>query len=106
MPSTFSCCPRSLTHPAGIIFLDQSQRVSRTELERRDARWRALRDRAHARAWAEDATLVGSLRSYGDSGSMHHRGVGGTGRAGGSRARPRRLTLAAFKKLMDALRSD
>ncbi|KAK0567633.1 hypothetical protein OC861_002588 [Tilletia horrida] len=100
MPSTtFACCPRSLTHPAGITFLDQSQRVSRVELERRDARWRALRERAYARAWAEDATLVGSMRSYGDSGSMHYR-------SRNSRARPRKLTLAAWKKILDALRND
>ncbi|KAK0530753.1 hypothetical protein OC834_002122 [Tilletia horrida] len=105
MPSTYlSCCPRSLTHPAGITFLDHRQRVSRVELEKRDARWRALRERAYARHWADDATLVGSMRSYGDSGSMHYR----SSRAGGinGRARPRRLTIAAWKKLLDALRNE
>lgn len=56
--------PRSLTHPAGITFLDPAHRVSREELDRRDARWRAMRERAYARAWSEEATLVGSVRRY------------------------------------------
>jgi hypothetical protein len=57
--------PRSLTHPGGAIFLDPAHRVSREELDRRDARWRALRDRAHVvRVWSDDATLVGSMQHY------------------------------------------
>ncbi|UZJ53112.1 hypothetical protein CBS101457_002432 [Exobasidium rhododendri] len=56
--------PRSLTHPGGLIFLDPAHRVSREELDRRDARWRALRDRAAVRVWSDDATLVGSMQQY------------------------------------------
>lgn len=56
--------PRSLTQPAGITFLDPAHRVSREELDRRDALWRAMRERAYARAWSEEATLVGSVRRY------------------------------------------
>lgn len=56
--------PRSLTTPGGAIFLDPAHRVSGEELNRRDARWRALRERAYARAWSDDATLVGSVHLY------------------------------------------
>jgi hypothetical protein len=56
--------PRSLTQPGGAVFLDPAHRVSREELDRRDARWRALRERAYARAWSDDATLVGSYQHY------------------------------------------
>lgn len=54
--------PHSLTRPIGITVLPPDQRVTTAELERRDAEWRALREAAYARAWAEDATLVGSSR--------------------------------------------
>ncbi|KAN0062572.1 hypothetical protein ACQY0O_005104 [Thecaphora frezii] len=50
--------PRSLRQPVGIVILHPSERVSRRELERYDAQWRASRDAEHARSWAEDATLV------------------------------------------------
>lgn len=66
--------PLSLTHPTGIHFLPPSQRVSPAELDKRDAQWRAIREAAYARAWSEDATLVGSCRSYGDDGRSVHRG--------------------------------
>lgn len=62
-PSTH-LMPRSLTHPGGAFFLDPAHRVTREELDRRDARWRALRERAYQRAWSDDATLVGSIRYY------------------------------------------
>jgi len=52
----------ALMQPVGIRILEPTQRVSREELDRRDARYRAFRERAYARAWAEDATLVGSVR--------------------------------------------
>lgn len=64
MHSRTSVMPRSLTHPGGVLFLDPSHRVSQEELDRRDARWRAMRERAYSRAWSEDATLVGSVRYY------------------------------------------
>lgn len=60
--------PKSLTQPTGIFFLAPQDRVSRAELDKADAQWRALREAAYARAWAEDATLVGSCRSIGDEG--------------------------------------
>jgi hypothetical protein len=56
--------PRSLMTPGGAVFLDPAHRVSSEELYRRDARWRALRERAYARAWSDDATLVGSVHLY------------------------------------------
>ncbi|KDN41864.1 hypothetical protein K437DRAFT_169086 [Tilletiaria anomala UBC 951] len=61
----------ALTRPVGVRILEPTQRVSREELDRRDARYRAYREKAHARAWADDATLVGSVRSYGDNGTLH-----------------------------------
>lgn len=56
--------PKSLMSPGGAFFLDPAHRVTRDELNRRDARWRALRERAYARAWSDDATLVGSVRYH------------------------------------------
>lgn len=75
--------PRSLTTPGGVRFLDPAHYVSQEELDRRDRRWRAMRERAYARhaaaaasvfsngssaasaSWADDtATLVGSVRYY------------------------------------------
>jgi hypothetical protein len=64
MAPSIKFMPRSLTQPGGAIFLDPAHRVSREELDRRDARWRALRERAYARAWSDDATLVGSVQQY------------------------------------------
>lgn len=62
--------PSSLTKPMGVFVLPPSHRVSLAELDRADAQWRALREAAYARAWAEDATLVGSSRSM-TGGSSH-----------------------------------
>ncbi|KIS67468.1 uncharacterized protein UMAG_04566 [Mycosarcoma maydis] len=52
---------RALRQPAGIVFLHPSERVSRSELDRRDRCYRAKREAEYARAWAEDATLVGTI---------------------------------------------
>ncbi|PWN54314.1 hypothetical protein IE53DRAFT_216204 [Violaceomyces palustris] len=81
--------PLALTQPAGIRFLHPDERVSRVELERRDARWRAKREAEHARSWAEDATLVGSVHSGGGGGG----GGGGRSRRGrGGRGAGRRFS--------------
>lgn len=45
----------------GIVFLHPSERVPRSELDRRDRCYRAKREAEYARAWAEDATLVGYI---------------------------------------------
>ncbi|ETS60195.1 hypothetical protein PaG_05736 [Moesziomyces aphidis] len=52
---------RALRQPAGIVFLHPSERVPRSELDRRDRCYRAKREAEYARAWAEDATLVGTI---------------------------------------------
>ncbi|EST08809.1 hypothetical protein PSEUBRA_001511 [Kalmanozyma brasiliensis GHG001] len=51
----------ALRQPAGIVFLHPSERVSRSELDRRDRCYRAAREAEYARSWAEDATLVGTV---------------------------------------------
>lgn len=53
--------PKALRQPAGIVFLHPSERVSRVELERRDKQYQAIRAAEYARAWSEDATLVGGI---------------------------------------------
>ena len=69
----------ALTRPVGIRILEPTQRVSREELDRRDARYRAIRERAHAKSWAEDATLVGSIRtSLSSLHAVNSNGGGGT----------------------------
>lgn len=55
--------PASLTHRVGVTFLPPDLRVTTAELERKDRQYRARREAAYARAWAEDATLVGSIRT-------------------------------------------
>lgn len=88
--------PRSLTQPGGAIFLDPAHRVSREELDRQDARWRALRERAYARAWSDDATLVGGLQHYAATAlrEFEDRTLGRNAGVGGSGGSNRRIMSA------------
>ncbi|SNX87073.1 uncharacterized protein MEPE_05783 [Melanopsichium pennsylvanicum] len=52
---------RAFRPNSGIVFLHPSERVPRSELDRRDRCYRAKREAEYARSWAEDATLIGSL---------------------------------------------
>ncbi len=73
--------PRAFRQAGGITFLHPSERVSRSELDRRDKCYRAKREAEYARSWAEDATLVGtviystdpSARSASDRSSIRRR---------------------------------
>jgi hypothetical protein len=89
--------PRALTQPTGIAFLPPNLRVSTEELNRQDAQWRALREAAYARAWAEDATLVGSIVSYGNGEAGGER----RGSASRSRRRKKRKALKALLKWIE-----
>ncbi|PWN26732.1 hypothetical protein BDZ90DRAFT_260992 [Jaminaea rosea] len=103
------CLPKSLTHPTGIYFLPPAQRVTLAELEAADKQWRALREAAYMRSWAEDATLVGSAR-YIAAGGVAGEGLGrrtssvmsgGQQQSNGGRrgtARRRRKALLRFLK--------
>lgn len=89
--------PRALTQPTGIAFLPPNLRVSTEELNRQDAQWRALREAAYARAWAEDATLVGSIVSYGNGEAGGER----RGSVSRSRRRKKRKALKALLKWIE-----
>ena len=72
--------PKAFRQSAGIVFLHPSERVPRSELDRRDRCYRAKREAEYARSWAEDATLVGGViystdsnRSSADRASIRRR---------------------------------
>ncbi len=105
--STLTLVHPGLSVPVGVRILEPTQRVTRAELDKRDARYRAYRERAYARAWAEDATLVGSVRSYGENGSVRRYAGGGRGgrRRGGMGGRMGGLGRSALGQVIRRLLS-
>ncbi|TKY88892.1 hypothetical protein EX895_002133 [Sporisorium graminicola] len=86
--------PRAFRQTAGIVFLHPSERVSRTELDRRDRCYRAKREAEYARSWAEDATLVGNIIYSTDSSGRHASDRASLGGQSSIRRRRRRNGVA------------
>lgn len=86
----------ALRQPAGIVFLHPSERVSRSELDRRDRCYRAAREAEYARSWAEDATLVGTV--------IYTTGNGASDRSSTRSTRSRRGRSSVARKLGERLR--
>lgn len=94
--------PRAFRQTNGIVFLHPSERVPRSELDRRDRCYRAKREAEYARSWAEDATLIGAVIYSTDS-----RGANPADRAslaGSSSVRRRRRSNSVALRLSRKLR--
>ncbi|SPO30696.1 uncharacterized protein UTRI_05313 [Ustilago trichophora] len=87
--------PRAFRQTAGIVFLHPSERVPRSELDRRDRCYRAKREAEYARSWAEDATLVGGIIYTTDSSSSSSNSRSASDRA--SIRRRRRNNSVAYR---------